>query len=477
MMRPCAQSSGRGVVQVISLRFRVWARLRWSAVVLLFAVSLSSVTSAQEVDPVLQQQYDEAFQAVFADPGDLDKTFRFAELAVRIGNFEAAISALERMLLINPNLPRVRLELGVLYFRLGSYQLAKTYLDRAVEGEDVPDEVRQRVETFLAEIDKRLSRHQFSGSVFGGVRYQTNANAGPSSGTVLANGIQATLGRESIKQSDENLFVSGNLKHNFDLQLQAGETWETNLTLYASEQQQQKQLDLIFFRFDSGPRGPFATAWIESLIWRPYVVGNLIRLDDVPYLESIGLGVNLMNQISPRVQLEANWETVERVFHDGAGGSRTITELDGMATDVGLTLRFAATEDTMLTFSLDLSDQTQDRAKSFRESTEVTGSVGATKVYRGPAILRAWGIGTSTDPWTTSLTLSRSQTEFNAPDPSVDPNTKRQEEEFRASFVHSIPLSDDFTLLAIVLRESVSSNLPNFERSNTAVTIGGSWRF
>ena len=97
---------------------------------------------------------------------------------MQTGNFEAAISALERMLLINPNLPRVRLELGVLYFRLGSYQVAKTYLDRAVEGENVPDEVRQRVETFLAEIEKRLSRHQFAGSVFGGVRYQSNAVIG-----------------------------------------------------------------------------------------------------------------------------------------------------------------------------------------------------------------------------------------------------------------------------------------------------------
>ncbi len=173
-------------------------------------------------------------------------------------------SALERMLLINPNLPRVRLELGVLYFRLGSYQLAKTYLDRAVEGENVPDEVRQRVETFLAEIEKRLSRHQFSGSVFGGVRYQTNANAGPTSGTVLANGVTATLADQFTRTSDENLFVSANVRHTYDLQLQAGEVWETNLTVYGSEQTQQNQLDLIFFNVESGPRGPFAPAWLEA---------------------------------------------------------------------------------------------------------------------------------------------------------------------------------------------------------------------
>ena len=157
----------------------LFCRRQWIAAALVAALAVSSISAqaqqTQNVDPAAQQQYDEAFQAVFADPGNLDKTFRFAELAVQIGNFEAAISALERMLLINPNLPRVWLELGVLYFRPGSYQVAKTYLDRAVEGENVPDEVRQRVETFLAEIEKRLSRHQFSGSVFGGIRYQSPA--------------------------------------------------------------------------------------------------------------------------------------------------------------------------------------------------------------------------------------------------------------------------------------------------------------
>ncbi len=60
----------------------------------------------------LEKEYEAAFQAVLKDPGNLDKTFRFAELAVAVGDLEGAISALERMLIYNPKLPRVRLELG-----------------------------------------------------------------------------------------------------------------------------------------------------------------------------------------------------------------------------------------------------------------------------------------------------------------------------------------------------------------------------
>jgi len=44
-----------------------------------------------------------------------------------------------------PNLPRIKLELGVLYFRLGSFVEARRYFNEAVAGSDVPDEVRTRV--------------------------------------------------------------------------------------------------------------------------------------------------------------------------------------------------------------------------------------------------------------------------------------------------------------------------------------------
>ncbi|MCZ6744691.1 MAG: hypothetical protein O7D31_08455, partial [Alphaproteobacteria bacterium] len=47
----------------------------------------------------LQAQYDAAFQEVLRSPGNLDVMFKFAAIAVRLGNYEAAISTLERMLL------------------------------------------------------------------------------------------------------------------------------------------------------------------------------------------------------------------------------------------------------------------------------------------------------------------------------------------------------------------------------------------
>ena len=67
------------------------------------------------------------------------------------------------MLLINPDLRRVRLALGALYFRIGSYAIARIYLTRVAQSEGAPQEVKDRVQVFRAEIDSRLSRGSLSG--------------------------------------------------------------------------------------------------------------------------------------------------------------------------------------------------------------------------------------------------------------------------------------------------------------------------
>src|SRR5690606_8733089 len=125
-----------------------------------------------------------------------------------------------------------KLELGVLYYRVGSYQVAQNYLNEALASPNVPDEVAAKAERFLAEIDKRLARNRFSGSLYAGMRYQSNANAGPSGSNVRVLGVDATLSDEFTSQSDFNGFAAAQLKHEFDFQNQRGDTFESTLLLY-----------------------------------------------------------------------------------------------------------------------------------------------------------------------------------------------------------------------------------------------------
>ena len=81
----------------------------------------------------LRAQQNTAFQAMLKDPGNLETVMAYAQAATKAGDYEAAVSAYEGMLIIDSNLPRVRLELGILYYRLKSYETSRTYLETALD--------------------------------------------------------------------------------------------------------------------------------------------------------------------------------------------------------------------------------------------------------------------------------------------------------------------------------------------------------
>src|ERR1700720_967996 len=103
---------------------------------------------------------DLLFKRLLLKPDDLDAGFRYAELETELGDYEAAIGALERMLYYNPNLPRVKLQLGVLYFHLRSYQMAHNYFDAVLNNPETPADVHTQVQTYIAAVDKALAINQ-----------------------------------------------------------------------------------------------------------------------------------------------------------------------------------------------------------------------------------------------------------------------------------------------------------------------------
>jgi tetratricopeptide (TPR) repeat protein len=96
--------------------------------------------------------YEKAFQETLGKPSDPEALANFAELAVRVGDIEGAISALERLLLLDADQPEVKLELGVLYYRLGATEPARAYLEAARTSPSSSSETKARAETFLAAV-------------------------------------------------------------------------------------------------------------------------------------------------------------------------------------------------------------------------------------------------------------------------------------------------------------------------------------
>ena len=75
---------------------------------------------------IRSKRRQDLLRLMLQDPSNLDVAVEYASLSSQVGDYEAAVSTLERMLIFAPNTPRLQLELGILYYRLGSYELSRS---------------------------------------------------------------------------------------------------------------------------------------------------------------------------------------------------------------------------------------------------------------------------------------------------------------------------------------------------------------
>ena len=141
--------------------------------------------SAQNVQPTItdpaelaaaNQRKDEVFKKLFKDPTNLSLLFEYANLSILVGDLEGAIGVFEQMLIYDSELPRIRLELGVLYFRLGAYALANNYL-KSVKESNPPPEVEAKVDEFLAAIVSAEQPFKWQQNISIGWKHTTNGNS------------------------------------------------------------------------------------------------------------------------------------------------------------------------------------------------------------------------------------------------------------------------------------------------------------
>ena len=99
-----------------------------------------------------RQEFLQAFTYSYENPGDIDAALRYAEAAVNIGDYEAAIPPLERILMFNPSLNEVRLEVGVLYYLLNSKDMAREHLTIVAQADGVTRDMKTRAADYLAKL-------------------------------------------------------------------------------------------------------------------------------------------------------------------------------------------------------------------------------------------------------------------------------------------------------------------------------------
>jgi len=400
----------------------------------------------------IQQQYDATFLEMYQDIGDLDKTFHFAELAIAVGDLEGAIAALERMLIIDPDLPQVRMQLGTLYFQLRSYAMALTYLNAVLAHTGVPADIKESAQALVTQIDALTSPHRFSGTVVGGVRYQSNANGGPMTNDIRLFGGNAILDDKYTHQPDWDISVAGQFSYIYDFETEPSNVLETRVSIYSSKQDKQSQVDTTLAEVQFGPTVGLTPQPGQALDIRPYVLVNDMALGGKDSFSGLGGGLDLNYKTSMTSAWNLGGRYVNRDYDNVAEAG-----LEGSRTRLFAGKTFGLSSMTIGTVNLNAFNEDTDEASSAYWEYGVQGTI--QHILGTP-------FNFTPQPWTTSVTIGFYDKAYDEANPGVDASTVRKDQTLRTSASLVIPLNFNISLLATAGYTDVRSNLPNYTNEN-----------
>jgi hypothetical protein len=447
---------------------------------ILFAFFFVSSARAEQV-PVtedraaLEAKQEALFNQMFHDPANLDVMFAYADVSERLGDYEAAVSALGRMLLFNPDLSRVQLQLGALYFKMGSYKLARDYFEKAIEA-NPPPQVQAGAEQYLSEIERGQSRQHLSGYVFFGGQYQSDANvAGSSQILTPVFPFPVLLNTPFTKQASGSIFSSGSLLYSYDLETQNRDSFEVTGVGYLNHYFNSfvTRLDLGLLEVTGGPRFNFPNGGLfgdKLASFKPYLIGDEVGLGWNQYFAAGGPGIEYQEIVWNDLLVKMAFEFRHKNFTN-APDRPLSTGLNGSDKLVTLSATKPVNENSTLNLEFDYLDQSTQFA--FYTNTTYAASGSYRIRYPDPT-------GFTPDQWETTPFVGRVWSYYAAPDPCCNtsgnpgmPGLSTQlTQRWRFGLSQTWPVTATAAVVAQLERDIVSSNLPLYSYNNTSFLIG-----
>ena len=396
-----------------------------------------------------------------ARPTDLDLMFAYAAAAMENEDYEPAIATLERMLIFEPNLPRVRLELAVAYFRLGVYEVAQFHFQSVLDA-DPPQEVAARIEAFTSEIERRTARNALSGFVAFGPIFSTNANLGPPDRELRSEffpGGVALIDADQVANSDFGFQLVASATHSYDLRGPDDSAW-ISTAVYTGRrflEEDDGALDAV-----SVTTGPLLSLDDEAfgLKGRPYVSGGLVRSADEHLYAEVGGGIELSQPIDRELALfgvaTLDWRDFEsdRDAFDGAYG--------GMFAGVVYTPERQTELRAAALARVDLGRE------EYTTSAEIGLRLSAARSF---SVAEAFGPEVFELPWRLTVFTQASYRGFDGPDPAVDADETRRDVDARVGARLVAPLSARNALALEAGHFERFSNIGNYDFSSFDVGL------
>ncbi len=409
----------------------------------------------------LEAERQQLFKQMLARPDNLQTALAYAALSVRVGDLEGAVSTLERLLIFSPGLPRLQMELGVLYYRLGNFDTAQGYLKAVLANPKSPFLVSQRAKEYLEAVEKKLRRFRWSAKTFLGLRWQSNANSAPGSRNVTLNGLPVVLGANSARKSDFGVVSTSRVHLEYDLENQ-GDRLELDYVDFASFLFNQTRFDTAVSEVTFGPSFNLGRFDIDDTYASVYAIVNGAFLRKSFYFGTVGVGSRIVTRLRRETEMVLRTEFRRQWFNNTARRPTSSLRNGNEYRVMGqISNRFSRD----LRGVLDARISRKDRRVGFYDYWE----------YGGQASFD-WAIMPTEKskelPWVVTTRAGYLYRAYDDPDPSVSATRRQRDNEFWVGGMVKVPLNKSWAIMPKVEYRQVQSNNPLRDFTAFSATIG-----
>jgi hypothetical protein len=403
-----------------------------------------------------------AYQDLLSDPGDLGKTFTYAEKLVGERNFESAAAVLERLAIRYPQQAEIRLELGVMYFRLNSPQMAKDQFERVLAMASASEEVKRKASEFLLHDDPLTKKSRFSGSVSFGMQYQSNATGGASKSTVGALEIKPVK-----KDNDVDGVVGFNVNHVYELDSQWGAALESSLNGRGGFYVDNHQLNEIDLQARTGVGFTIPGFATGQLRIQPHVTIDTSTRD--AQLLELGGGPGIEASYKPVNQwkLTLGYDAMFRDYHH-VGSVGDTQDLSGSDQTINLDSTWEALPRTYII--ADVGGHFFNAQKNYLDYNSVTTGIALLQGYNSPIP------GLDYD-WWIRIGGGYEHRWFGGIDRDAAEGHTRDDNVWHAEISNVIPITQSWRITQQFDYEKVDSNLKTATYDNYIASLLATWQF
>lgn len=435
------------------------------ALLLSTLVAFSSPSLAQ-VNDAKRASYRAAFEETLRRPGDAEVLLKYAQAAAAAEDYEGAITAYERFLVIDADQPRVKFELGVLYYKLKSYDAARTYFEAARTSTKSTPEVAERSSEFIRDIDRRWGTSRLTGEFVAGIRYSDNPASLPT-GTLQSYGATVVPNPTFQRQGDFAFVGAASLSHRYDFGRQDNGTLETDFSFYTAKQFQVTNADVMLLDLGVGPRMELIDGPLSGVQLKPFVSGRYITVGNLPTYWAWGAGLEASVPVAEKVRAGIVVLGQRRDFVDNASVPFNSQNSGNNGTVAG-NLRADLTTD--LEASLGGNYTRYIAMTGFQSYGEAGFGGSLTWRFVDP-------VGVNGRKWTLAGNAAMAFATYDQPDPFVQPNTVRTQTDVNLGLLLSVPLDDRLTLVGQTTYFQRSASINNYSFNSFSSLVGIGWRF